>query len=51
VVYESQKHRSDIIILDAQNLEKGPLAQLHLQHHIPYGLHGSWSPNQQLGMG
>lgn len=51
IVYESQKHRSDIIILDAQNLERGPTARLHLQHHIPYGLHGSWISNQQLGIG
>lgn len=51
VVYESQNHRSDIIILDAQNLEQGPIGKLHLQHHIPYGLHGSWVSKQQLGMG
>jgi len=29
--------RSDVVILDARSRE--PIAQLHLKHHIPYGLH------------
>ena len=31
------------MILDAQNLQKGAIAKLHLKHHIPYGLHGSFT--------
>jgi all-trans-8'-apo-beta-carotenal 15,15'-oxygenase len=42
VVYDASRHRSDLVILDAQNLSN-PVAKLHLQHHIPYGLHGSWT--------
>ncbi|MEW6493484.1 MAG: carotenoid oxygenase family protein [Cyanobacteriota bacterium] len=45
VVYDSSKHRSDVVILDARDLNRGPVARLHLKHHIPYGLHGSWTPN------
>ena len=44
LVYDSSKHRSDIVILDGRDLNKGPVARLHLKHHIPYGLHGSWTP-------
>ncbi|HBB36117.1 MAG TPA: Apocarotenoid-15,15'-oxygenase [Cyanobacteria bacterium UBA8803] len=44
VVYDSSKHRSDVVILDGCDLNRGPLARLHLKHHIPYGLHGSWAP-------
>jgi all-trans-8'-apo-beta-carotenal 15,15'-oxygenase len=44
VVYDAAYHRSDIVVLDAQNLEKGVVARLHLRHHIPYGLHGSFTP-------
>ncbi|MFO0173792.1 MAG: carotenoid oxygenase family protein [Aphanizomenon sp.] len=44
VVYNAENHRSEIVILDAQNLEKGRIAKLHLKHHIPYGLHGSFTP-------
>jgi all-trans-8'-apo-beta-carotenal 15,15'-oxygenase len=45
VVYDSGKHRSDVVILDGRDLNRGPVARLHLKHHIPYGLHGSWTPN------
>ncbi|MEL4895527.1 carotenoid oxygenase family protein [Crocosphaera sp. Alani8] len=43
MVYDGNKHRSDIVILDGENLEKEPIATLHLKHHIPYGLHGNWT--------
>ncbi len=43
MVYDGANHRSDLVILDGQNLEQTPVAKLHLKHHIPYGLHGSWS--------
>lgn len=41
LVYDASNHRSDLVILDAQDISK-PGAKLHLKHHIPYGLHGSW---------
>ncbi len=52
VVYDSAHHRSDVVILDALDLSKGAkpcdsasaIATLHLKHHIPYGLHGSFAP-------
>ena len=44
LVYDAEHHRSDVVILDAENLEKEkPVAKLHLKHHIPYGLHGSFT--------
>ncbi|MGB3652228.1 MAG: carotenoid oxygenase family protein [Rivularia sp. (in: cyanobacteria)] len=42
LVYDSTHHRSDVVILDAKDLNKGPIARLHLKHHIPYGLHGNF---------
>ena len=44
LVYDGSRHRSDVVILDARNLHKGPLARLHLKHHVPYGLHGTFTP-------
>jgi all-trans-8'-apo-beta-carotenal 15,15'-oxygenase len=44
MVYDASYHRSDIVILDAQNLERGAIANLHLKHHVPYGLHGTFLP-------
>ena len=41
VVYNAQRHASDVVILDASNLST--VACLELTHHIPYGLHGSWT--------
>ncbi len=43
LVYDASYHRSDIVILDAKDLNRGPVAQLHLKHHIPYGLHGTFA--------
>ncbi|WP_017324850.1 carotenoid oxygenase family protein [Synechococcus sp. PCC 7336] len=44
LVFDAVKERSDVVILDARNLEGKPVAVLHLKHHIPYGLHGNFTP-------
>lgn len=44
VVYNAELKCSDIAILDAQNITVAPVATLHLNHHIPYGLHGNFTP-------
>jgi all-trans-8'-apo-beta-carotenal 15,15'-oxygenase len=41
LVYESDRHTTDVVILAAQDLTV--VAKLHLPHHLPYGLHGSWT--------
>jgi all-trans-8'-apo-beta-carotenal 15,15'-oxygenase len=43
LVYDSHHHRSDLVILDGRDFNKDPIALVHLKHHIPYGLHGSWT--------
>ena len=43
LVYDGKEHRSNLVILDAEDLTKEPVARLWLQNHIPYGLHGSWA--------
>ncbi|PLZ86646.1 hypothetical protein CI593_18255 [Fischerella thermalis CCMEE 5194] len=43
LVYDATYNCSDVVILDGKNLEKGAIARLHLKHHIPYGLHGSFT--------
>ncbi|MGK7919146.1 MAG: carotenoid oxygenase family protein [Trichodesmium sp.] len=45
LMYDAAEHRSDVVILDARDLSKKPLARLHLKHHIPYGFHGSFTPH------
>lgn len=44
LMYDAAAHRSDAVILDARDLNAPPVARLHLKHHVPYGLHGSFSP-------
>ncbi len=43
LVYDAAHHRSDVVILDASDFHKSPVARLHLKHHIPYDLHGSFT--------
>lgn len=44
LVYDAAHHRTDVVILAADRINEGPVARLHLKHHIPYGLHGSFTP-------
>jgi carotenoid cleavage dioxygenase-like enzyme len=41
-VYRSETHRSDLVILDAKDLESGPIATARLPVRVPDGFHGSW---------
>jgi all-trans-8'-apo-beta-carotenal 15,15'-oxygenase len=34
---------SEVVILDARAVDAGPIARLRLKHHVPYGLHGSFT--------
>ena len=44
VVYRAETGRSDLAILDAENLDRAPLALAHLPHRVPAGFHGNWRP-------
>lgn len=37
------ENRSQLVILDARDVEQGPLAVAHLTHHLPIGFHGTFS--------
>jgi len=40
LVYRAAEDRSDLYVLDAENLET--VARLPLPHHVPPGFHGTW---------
>ena len=42
VVYRQDENRSDLVILDAENIDHDPLATVKLPHRVPYGFHGNW---------
>ncbi len=44
-VYDETKNTSDFIVLDAQDLSRPALAQVHLPARVPYGFHGNWVPD------
>ena len=43
MVFDATSERSDVVILDAQHIELAPETILHLKHHVPYGLHGTFT--------
>jgi len=44
LVFDATCDRTDIVILDAEHISNSPLAIIHLKHHIPFGLHGNFTP-------
>jgi len=44
VVYRADERRSDLLVLDAENVEAEPLARVELPHRVPFGFHGNWRP-------
>ncbi|MRH88086.1 9-cis-epoxycarotenoid dioxygenase [Nocardia sp. SYP-A9097] len=44
-VYDHATDRSDLVILDAEDLSAEPIANIHLPQRVPYGFHGSWLPD------
>ena len=42
VEYQTDLHRSRLVILDASDLDRGPLATAQLNHHVPQGFHGNF---------
>jgi carotenoid cleavage dioxygenase len=45
VVNRRAEHRSDLVILDAQRMDEGPVATVRLPVRLKYGIHGNWVPN------
>jgi carotenoid cleavage dioxygenase-like enzyme len=43
LAYREARDRSDLLILDAAHIDRGPLAVAHVPHRVPYGFHGSWA--------
>ena len=41
-VYDPEDDKSELIILDAQNIEDEPLCRIHLPARVPAGFHGLW---------
>jgi carotenoid cleavage dioxygenase len=42
-VYRWAEDRSDVLVLDAANVESAPLATVHVPQRIPFGFHGNFA--------
>ncbi len=47
-VYDEAKNTSELIIIDALDLSRPALAQVHLPVRVPYGFHGNWIADDKL---
>ena len=50
-IFDEQKNTSDLVILDAEDLSRPPIAQVHLPVRVPYGFHGNWVADAQVSPG
>lgn len=41
-VYRGAEDRSDLVVLEAQNVAAGPIAIAKLPRRVPFGFHGNW---------
>ncbi|HEY5647645.1 MAG TPA: carotenoid oxygenase family protein [Pseudomonadales bacterium] len=44
-VYDSARDASELVVLDARDAGRAPLARVMLPARVPYGFHGSWVPD------
>ena len=42
-LYDARNHATQFVVLDAKKLDQGSVARFHLDRHIPYGFHGTFS--------
>ena len=40
LLYDKEKERTSLAIFDSETFFQGPVARVHLPHHVSYGLHG-----------
>jgi carotenoid cleavage dioxygenase-like enzyme len=43
-VWRAAENRSDLVVLDAGQVDRGPIAVVELATRVPFGLHGNWVP-------
>lgn len=43
-VYHAESASSELLLLDAQNIEDAPVAVIPTRQRVPFGFHGTWVP-------
>lgn len=44
LVLDRETRTTDLVVLDARDLESGPVARVHLPRRVPIGFHANWIP-------
>jgi carotenoid cleavage dioxygenase-like enzyme len=44
------EHRSDLLLFDALDIEKGPIATINIPIRLRFGLHGNWANADAIGL-
>ncbi len=47
-VFDENRNTSNLLILDAEDLSRPPIAEVHLPVRVPYGFHGNWVADTQV---
>ena len=45
-----EEHRSDLLLFDALDIEKGPIAVARIPLRLRFGLHGNWATAEEMGV-
>ena len=45
--WDRARGASDLMVFEALDMAKGPIAQVHLPVRVPYGFHGWWLPDER----
>lgn len=48
-VYDGERAASELLILDARDMARAPLARVLLPGRVPFGFHGAWLPDGSDG--
>lgn len=49
VVHDATVDRGELVVLDAGDLTAAPIARVHLPRRVPFGFHGNWISDDELG--
>ncbi|MBW4506023.1 MAG: carotenoid oxygenase family protein [Scytonematopsis contorta HA4267-MV1] len=47
-VYDKSEDMSELVVVDAQDVTKEPIARVLIPQRVPYGFHGTWIPEEQM---
>ncbi|GAA1257211.1 carotenoid oxygenase family protein [Pseudonocardia aurantiaca] len=49
VVHDAATDHSELVVLDAADVEADPIARVHLPRRVPFGFHGNWIADNDIG--